>query len=381
MNIWNIGSRVGASPIKNNEDEIKPPSKSTFNKLPIELIDTILEHIAKPYIPIESTQQLFSCMRINKLFLDRVKKILKDKKIFSAWNRDKEFINGFKELHGSSYIKYTNKARQTKWCKNKLNAMRKDDSLHQNQMVYGFKRVIEKVRHIELSLLYIKHAGRNAIFDSLLKRSNIKSLNLYIGYEDNLPKKRYVETIAKILNKNQKLVDISSLSFDKNTLNIEDIDPLMQALLNKKVHRLHFNGVIINKETVKIFAKHLKKLDINFLSIDSAGLGNEGAKYLVENLPKNLKTLSLNNNNIDATATKYIFNKLKDTKIEYIYFSNNNLSGFQANDFKKIASFSSIREVHLMYCGLFDSKPDFTEIKNKNKNTIYIAFENRRMER
>ncbi len=355
---------------------VKNRAVDTDRQIPPEVVDIILAYVTKPYIPIESTQKLFLLMRINSIFLNRVRIILKSDEVNLNWNRDKDFIGDFrKSLKWKKHIKYLSKTKQRKWCDHSVDAIVKNHTLHPNQLACGIKRTLEIVRHIKLSLAYITPVGRHAILDSLSKRIDLKSLDLYVGYESRFVKQKYAETVIEILNKNAALVDVPYLGFIGNTFNIEKLDTLMGALLNKKVGTLSFDAIQINEGILKRCSENLKRLDVNYFSINSAILSREGMKFLIYNLPNNLKKLSLKANNIDKDMAKFIFENLKNTEVEHIYLSKNSLSGFQADDLRKISEYLSVKEIHLYHCGLYNKRYDFAGMLNKNKKEIEFFFE------
>ncbi len=381
--ISNFLSKLSKLSIHNIFRKSNPHSNNAKIEIPPELVDIILKYITKNYISIESTKQLLLLMQINHTFFNRVKIILKDADVAFAFEKDKNFIKSVKKLlKYNRLIKYKGQAEQSKWCKSNLSTIAENYALHQNQIVYGFKKALQNVQHIKLNLSPIKnYTNREAIFTYLSQRKNLKSLDLYIGYENSIFEKRYAEMLAKVLNNNPKLVDIPYLGFGKNTLDIKNIDILMQALLQKNIGLLSFNKIPIKKENAEIFAKYLKNLNISYLSVESAGLGNEEVQYLIKNLPKNIKSLSLINNNFDKDTAKFIFENLQYTKIEYVYLSNNNLSGLQPHDLQQNLENSRIKEISLIYCDLYDEKNNFIGIKNKYENEVIITFENRHLER
>ncbi len=355
---------------------VKNRRVDTARQIPPEVVDIILAYVAKPYIPIESTQKLFLLMRINSTFLNRVKIILKNDDVNVNWNRDKDFIGKVeKSLKWKKHIKYLSKVKQRKWCDHSVDAIVKNRILHPNQLVYEVKRILERVRHIKLSLAYMTPVGRHAILDSLSKRTDLKSLDLCVGCESRFVKQKYAEAVIEILNKNTALVEIPYLGFVGTTFNIEKLDTLMGALLNKKVGALSFDIIRINEKILKKCSENLKRLDVNYLSINSAALSREGMKILIVNLPRNLKKLSLKADNIDKDMAKFIFENLQDTEVEYIYLSKNNLSGFQTDDLRKISEHLSVKEMHLYHCGLCYKQYDFAGMLNKNKKEIEFFFE------
>ncbi len=354
---------------------VKNRGVDTARQIPPEVVDIILAYVTKPYIPIESTQKLFLLMRINSTFLNRVKIILKNDGVNLNWNRDKEFIGKVEQsLKWKKYIKYLSKVKQRKWCDHSVDAIVKNRILHPNKIAYEVKKNLERVRHIKLSLAYITPVGRHAILDSLSKRTDLKSLDLYVGCESRFVKQKYAEAVIEILNKNTALVEIPYLGFVGTTFNIEKLDTLMGALLNKKVGALSFDIIRMNEEILKKCSENLKRLDVDCLSINSAALSREGMKLLILNLPRNLKDLSLKADNIDKDMAKFIFENLQGTEVECIYLSKNNLSGFQFDDLRKISEYLSVNEIHLYHCGLYYKRYDFAGMLNKNKKEIEFFF-------
>ncbi len=359
-----------------NKIERNSNPDQTDRQIPPEMVDIILAYVTKPYIPIESAQKLFLLMRINRTFLNRVKIILKNENVNSSWNKDKDCIQQIeRSLRWNSYIKYLSKAQQREWCKRNVDAIAKNNTLHANQIAYQVRRIPDVAQHIKLDFDNITAKESNTILCSLSKRTDLKSLDLYIGYESIPIGQKFTEALIKILNKNTALVDIPKLIFRKNTFDVSKLDAFMQALSQKKVGALSFNEIKMNEENIKKCSEYLKKLDIRFLSIDCAALSHEGMKYLILNLPKNLKSLSLKNNNIDTNIAKFIFENPKDTKVKHIDLSHNRLRDFQVNDLRKIAEHLSIEKIKLYYYGLHNEKSYFTGIQNKYKNEIQIFFE------
>ncbi len=239
-----------------------------------------------------------------------------------------------------------------------------------------------------------------------------------------------MEKLLFLLKNNKGLNYIPKLEFSINSLSTEHIEPLMQALLGKKIGTLSFYKNKIDAEKIKILSKYLKNIDIKFLSIDSAQLGDKGASDLTKNLSSELEKLSLQGNDISKIGAIDIFKNLTETKVQEVHLNLNELCGnrladdvieflqsseydidrlisilnsasvniydfmaalnspgksehqlkikleplfsIKPDDFKEILASSSIKKIDLQFCGLDDKKSSFEGIENQANKKIKI---------
>ncbi len=190
---------------------------------------------------------------------------------------------------------------------------------------------------INLSDKYYKNEERpyiifNAVFNALRGRKDLKSLAIQVDNRSVHNKSEFMERLLSILNENLEILEIPYLIFDRNSFSTDHIEPLVQKIFNKKIGIFSLVGDPIDKEKVETLSRYLKNMDIDLLSIDDASLGNEGALHLTQNLPKNIKILSLENNNIDKLSIKLILENLSKTFVSFVDLSGNKLYDRRLDD-------------------------------------------------
>ncbi len=352
-----------------SQNRVSP--SATFSDLPTELVSMILNVIPKLYSPKESMQQLSVLMLVNKeLFFEAIK--VKHRIFFSEFE---------KLLVDSADIDSQSPEYQMDWCERATSRITQKTEFSYNQTNFGIDFIINKVQHICFDFVFFSSTVNQCnklmdmVFHALLKKTNIKTLDLPLSSECNYDKYKFTSNFLWVLHKNSELSSIPFFCVDSDEFDIKYIPTLLQLLSGKNIDSFSL-GLDKNKRpALNAFSKYLKNINIKEFSADFAGLANGEALHLIENLPEKLKTISLSCNNIDRNGAKNIFKKLQNIDVQYLDLTGNHLSGYKADDLRAISNFLTLETVRLSGCHLDNERHKFSGIKNKHGADIEFLWD------
>ncbi len=347
-----------------------PPS-ATFADLPTELVDMILNTIPKLYSPKESAQQLSTLMLVNKEFYYKAIKIKRN--IFGA---------EFKELLADgANIGLESPKSQMDWCQKKLIEATKRTEFSYIQIQAGIEFIISKVQHVHVEFAQSPLNGiqrdkvMDMIFQALLKKTNIKTLDLLFPSEINYDKYKFTSNFLWVLHKNPELSGIPRFSVDSDEFDIRYIPTLLQLLSGKNIDHFSLSTDRNKRPALNTFSKYLKNIHIEEFAADSSGITNEDISHLIGNFPAKLENIDLSFNHIDHDGAKLLFNGLQNTNVQCLNLEGNNLYGYKADDLRVISNFLALEEVLLSSCHLENERHKFSGIKNKHGVDIEFSWD------
>ncbi len=378
-------------------------SKSNFSNWPAELVREFFKNMAKPYVFIKTTHELALCMTINYASYKQIQWLVKyDPIIKPEWDKDKLFLTKLESLLQSDIDILSASAQvQMKWCFEKIFAIAEDSTFTDNQMQFGIERIIKQVQHLRLPLLLLNPDQENKIgdivFDSLLKRTNIKSFSLSV---DDYNPSKFMRKFLKVLNNNSELSYVPDLALESHRLSLEEMESLMQALADKNIdyfelgrtpNRPYKSGEeyelyeeyesykdysLEEKGALSILSKYLKDIKIKYLIADDSDLCQPSVLNILKNLPAGVETISLRENHFCKETIELIFEALQDTEVYSLDLSNNSLDNYDAKHLKGISNSLALEKVHLIEC--YDIDPsNFYGIQNKYGEDINFIFEDK----
>ncbi len=366
--------------LNNNSINANTASSTNFSKLPTELVEMILNSIPKLYSPEESVCQLSVLMQANKMLLSLAEKI-----------RGKVFIYEFEKLFiDSTDINLKSAEEQMNWCKEAISKIVRKPEFSRSQIQFYIGCIISKVQYIWIDFYFPRlDSGKSneiidIIFHCLLKKTNIKILDLHtnLPHSSNYDRYKFTSNFVLILNQNPGLSRIPHLDIESDSLDAELMQSLLASLSDKVIPSFTLQMVPnftsgIDKykgPELKTFSRYLKRIKIKNLTVKVGDIKNEDILRLIGNLPTYLDSLSLGINLIHHDGANLLFNSLKHTEIQYLTLECYDLKSFKAKDVKSISNFLALKKVNLNNTAPKDEVVKLYDIKNKYGEEIEFSY-------
>ncbi len=346
LSISTLSNLVLEQPADENQGK-EIASDSTFNPiLPLKFIEKIFDFAlmaaVKPYLPIESTQQLLLFMNVNSMFYNKIKKILENNvTIYQQWNRDKTFINIMNRFPEKTVDSNSNEDEfPGKWCRKKYFEIKYAKKLTNDEFRYRMEYLFKKTQHIDIDCRLLKLNQRTQIiFNALLRKTDMKSFSFSMNKKSSLNIDEFIDKLVCILNNNKEINEIGRLCLRKIYLKNSHIKKLAKALSGKNIGKLLLSDNKFKPSCTEILTRHFKNIKVRSLHIEHNKLNDKNIENLTANFPEGLLKLYVAHNNISEDGINFLINKLRTSEIKKLSLGNNNFS----ENFKK-----SLKNTHIL---------------------------------
>jgi len=190
-----------------------------------------------------------------------------------------------------------------------------------------------------------------------------------------------ISILAEGLAKTKSVVhlDLRSTAFTR-----DGAIKLFKSLMNNQsincLYIGNFKGMyrnFLSEITMNLLGDYIKKsMLLTFLDLKGAGIGNNGAKMLLDGLKatKTLKVLNLAFNNLTAEGSMIICDIITLTSIKRLDLSQNSLGNLFRAELARIVIERQIPQTHLSFSSCGFSSPGIIDLLNSFKRGPYLSY-------